>query len=285
MDLKNNIPAFAALVTLAIVLIVIFANSFRSVDPGHEGVLYRPFGGGIDTSTVFREGVHFIMPWDDVIEYDMRKKTKEMDLSVLDSKGLTVNISMSVIYRIKSGSSPVVHNELGADYAEQIIKPQSLAIVRDIVGGYQAEDLYSVKRNELQEKAETQLSQELRRYYLITDALLIKDVDLPEQIEAAIIAKEEQEQRNLLAEKKKTEAFELAKAKVQTAKGDSASRVINEQAEAQAIKIKQEQLARSPQYIEYLRAQAVLETARKWNGEYGSGNVFGDSPVLLKSLK
>ena len=285
MNMKNNIPALSALITIVVVFVVLLANSFQSVDPGHEGVLYRPFGGGIDTAMAYKEGVHFIMPWDDVIEYDMRKQTQELDLSLLDSKGLTVSISMSVIFRVMSNRSPLLHNEIGPNYAERIIKPQALAIVRDIVGGFRAEDLYSVKRNELQQMAEDLLSSELTRYHLVTDALLIKDVDLPDQIEKAIIAKEEQEQRNLLAEKKKTEAYELALAKVQTAKGDSAKRIINEQAEAEAIRIKQQQLARAPQYIEYLRAQAVLETARKWNGEYGSGNVFGDAPVLLKNMK
>jgi regulator of protease activity HflC (stomatin/prohibitin superfamily) len=281
----SKLPVGALGITLVIFLAILLLNSFRSIDPGHEGVHYRPFGGGIDTENVYEEGVHFILPWNDVIEYDMRKLTQDLSLSVLDSKGLTVNISMSVINRIQTGKSPLIHLEVGQNYPEAIIKPTVLAIVRDIVGGYRAEDLYSIKRNELQQKAETSMSEELAKYHIIVADLLIKDVDLPSQIETAIIAKEEQEQRNLLAEKKKTEAYELALAKVQTAKGDSASRVINEQAEAEAIKIKQLQLAKSPQYIEYLKAQAVLETAMKWNGSYGEGNVFGDSPLLLKNLK
>lgn len=284
MNLKNS-PIGIAAIVLIVLIVILLVNSFRSIDPGHEGVHYMPFSGGIDREVAYDEGVHLIMPWNDVIEYDMRKRTQEMELSVLDSKGLTVKISMSVIHRIEPQKSPLIHVEVGKDYPSAIIKPTSLAIVRDIVGGYRAEDLYSIKRNELQQKAEQSMSKELGKYHIIVDALLIKDVDLPQQIETAIIAKEEQEQRNLLAEKKKTEAYELALAKVQTAKGDSASRVINEQAEAESIKIKQQQLAKSPQYIEYLKAQAVLETAMKWNGSYGEGNVYGDSPLLLKNLK
>ena len=280
----NSSVGIAALVLVGLGLMIL-ANSFRSIDPGHEGVHYRPFGGGIDREVAFDEGVHLILPWNDVIEYDMRKLTQDMELSVLDSKGLTVRINMSVIHRIEPQASPLVHVEVGQSYPQAIIKPTSLAIVRDIVGGYIAEDLYSVKRNELQQKAESSMSKELAKYHIIVDALLIKDVDLPPQIETAIIAKEEQEQRNLLAKKKKTEAYELALAKVQTAKGDSASRVINEQAEAEAIKLKQQQLAKSPQYIQYLRAQAVLESALKWDGSYGEGNVYGESPLLLKDIK
>lgn len=281
----SKLPFGALGITLIILAVILFMNSFRSIDPGHEGVHYRPFAGGIDKDVVYEEGVHFILPWNDVIEYDMRKRTQDLALSVLDSKGLTVNIAMSVIHRIVPGKSPQMHIEVGQEYPNAIIQPKVLAIVRDIVGGYSAEDLYSIKRNELQQEAEQTMRDELARYNIIVEDLLIKDVDLPEQIERAIIAKEEQEQRNLLAEKKKTEAYELALAKVQTAKGDSAKRVINEQAEAEAIRLIQTQIARSPQYIQYLKAQAVLETAKKWNGSYGEGNVYGDSPLLLKNVK
>ena len=107
-------------------------------------------------------------------------------------------------------------------------------------------------------------------------------MDLPDQIEKAIIAKEEQEQRNLLAEKKKTEAYELALAKVQTAKGDSAKRIVNEQAEAEAIRIKQQQLARARSTSSTCVAQAVLKRLASGTGSTDGATCSGMRPCCSR---
>ena len=63
---------------------------------------------------------------------------------------------------------------------------------------------------------------------------------------------------------------------METAKGDSAKAIINATAEAEAIKIKQQQLRQSTQYIEYLKAQ-------KWDGQMPQ--VVGSGSGLIIDLK
>ena len=68
----------------------------------------------------------------------------------------------------------------------------------------------------------------------------------------------------------------MAAAKIATAKGDSAKTIIRATAEAQSIKIKQEQLRSSSQYIEYLKAQ-------RWDGKMPQ--VVGSGGGLIIDLK
>ena len=93
----------------------------------------------------------------------------------------------------------------------------------------------------------------------------------PEQVLAKEL--ENQEIIKKMAEQKKQEQEYLAAAKIATAKGDSAKTIIRATAEAQSIKIKQQQLKSSSQYIEYLKAQ-------KWDGKMpqvvGSGGLIID---------
>ena len=58
--------------------------------------------------------------------------------------------------------------------------------------------------------------------------------------------------------------------------GDSAKAIINATAEAEAIKIKQQQLRQSPTYIEYMKAQ-------KWDGKMPQ--VVGTGSGMIIDLK
>ena len=98
-----------------------------------------------------------------------------------------------------------------------------------------------------------------------------------DSIATAIQEKEQQEQKNLLAEKMKVEAINKAAAQIEEARGDSSAQVIRAAAEAEMIRLKQAQLAKSPNYIELVKAQ-------QWDGSYGTGNVYGEGISLFKSL-
>ena len=63
---------------------------------------------------------------------------------------------------------------------------------------------------------------------------------------------------------------------VATARGDSASKVINALADAAVIKLKTQSLTASPQYIELVKAE-------KWNGVLPV--YFGGNPNMLFSIK
>jgi len=274
---SNLGPRLFGLIFLAFIVLILVSRTLVNVSPGEEGHVYHPFGGGLDVTNTKSEGMHFVLPWNEMIVYDIRQKTIDQQMEVLDKNGLDVSIDLSLTYSPTKGQTGIIHNETGEGYEDVLIIPQMRGVTREIIGRYTAEELYSTKRDALQTEIEYMLNQNLNGSHISVKYALVRDVGLPDRIAQAIQDKEQQEQKNLLAEKMKVEKRNLAMADIEEARGDSMSQVIRAAAEAEMIRLKQAQLAKSPNYIELVKAQ-------KWDGSYGSGNVYGGGVSLFKSL-
>jgi regulator of protease activity HflC (stomatin/prohibitin superfamily) len=66
---------------------------------------------------------------------------------------------------------------------------------RKIVGQFTPEEIYSTKRQEVQTSVEEGLRVALKGKHVVVEAILIRNVDLPEKLKAAIAEKLEEEQR------------------------------------------------------------------------------------------
>ncbi|MCP4551125.1 MAG: prohibitin family protein, partial [Bacteroidetes bacterium] len=61
-NLKKILPV--GIIIMAVIFLIIFWSRMTiTIDAGHGGVLFRTFGGGIDTENTYDEGFHFIAPW------------------------------------------------------------------------------------------------------------------------------------------------------------------------------------------------------------------------------
>lgn len=271
-------PRLILIFFLIVLALIAITRMLVNVSPGEEGHIYKPFGGGLDINTHYSEGMHLVWPWNEMIVYDIRQKTINQTMEVLDKNGLDVNIDLSLTYSPTKGQTGIIHNETGTGYEDVLIIPQIRSVTREIIGRYTAEELYSTKRDVLQTEIEAMVNTNLNPSHITVQYALVRDVGLPALIATAIQNKEEQEQKNLLAQKMKVEAINLAAAQIEKARGDSSAQVIRAAAESEMIRLKQLQLAKSPNYIELVKAQ-------KWDGSYGSGNVYGEGVGLFKTLK
>lgn len=271
-------PRIFMIFFLVFLALIVLSRCLENIPPGFEGHIFKPYTSGLDTETHYDEGIHIIAPWNQMITYDIRQQTISEAANVLDKNGLPVSINLSVTFSPSKGKTGYIHKETGSGYEAVLISPQIGSVTREVIGRYTAEELYSSKRDVLQTEIHELLQKNLLDKNITIHYALVSDVDLPDLISQAIQSKEEQEQSNLLAEKKKVEAINIAAAQIEEARGDSTSRVIRAAAEAMEIKLKQEQLARSPNYIELVKAQ-------QWDGSYGEGNVYGEGISLFKGMK
>jgi len=205
-----------------------------------------------------------------------------MDMNVLDKTGLEVGIDVSIQYKPMDDRIGYLHKEVGKDYKNVIVTPYPRNVVREITGQFTAEELYSTKRDQLQSQCEKILTEKFAEKNLILQDVLIRDVNLPKKIKDGIEAKEAQKQKNELAEKINAEKQFLATAAITEAEGVKQSKILRAQGEAEAIKLKQQQLRQSPQYIEFIKWQGYAETGKS---PYGENNVFGAETAVLKGLK
>ncbi len=183
---------------------------------GEAGVRYTPFGG-TDLTQTYGEGLNLHAPWVDVIKYDVRVQEKLEDMAVLSSNGLNIGMDVSVRWRPVAAELPQLHTTYGRDYYTKLVQPELRSAAREIVGQFTPEELYSTRRAELQGQMEEQVKQAVSGRYVLIDAVRIRDLRLPEQIQLAIQNKLEEEQEaeryeftiqkeRLEAERKKIEA-------------------------------------------------------------------------------
>tara|TARA_B100000768_G_scaffold179485_1_gene197267 strand:- start:609 stop:1484 length:876 start_codon:yes stop_codon:yes gene_type:complete len=243
-----NGKKIAGLVVLAI-FVIIMLTSWQKTPGGHEGfqfIQYGP-GKGIDQTTVYGEGRHFIFPWNDFITMSVQEKTMPFEQEVLDKNGLTVIIDCSVNYQLRKGAGGWMYSEKGDDgrWDQNIVTPTAKGAIKDVAGKYDAEELYSTKRDEMEVEIQSLIETRLNDYRVNVTFIEIADVDLPEIIKKAIEDKQEQDQKNQLAQKKELEQTYLANAKIQTARGDSASVVIEAAGRAEAYRLESRDLTKS----------------------------------------
>jgi regulator of protease activity HflC (stomatin/prohibitin superfamily) len=144
------------------------------------------------------------------VEYDVRLQEKEESMDVLARNGLSIHIDVSVRYSPIPSELPLLHREIGADYEAKIVLPQIRASTRKVIGKYLPEELYSSKRDQIQEEIYHETDSLLRDKHIHLDAVLIRSVKLPASIAEAIERKLKQEQEAMeyefRIEKEKKEA-------------------------------------------------------------------------------
>ena len=185
------------LILLGIVLFLVFARSTVTIGSGEAGVIYRTFGGGVDTEKTLDEGFHIIAPWNNVIKYEVRQQEIYENMSVLSSNGLEIALDISTWYQPVFDELGLLHKTKGADYLNRIIKPSIRSATRSVVGRYTPEQIYSSKRDAIQEEIFAETKKILNDQYVQLNRILVRDVTLPPTIKEAIERKLGQEQESL----------------------------------------------------------------------------------------
>lgn len=173
---------------------MLLLGSCTTIPAGHGGVLFRPFGGGVDTSKVYGEGFHWVAPWNEMVKYDLRLQEREEAMDVLARNGLSIHLDVSFRFLPIAQELPKLHREIGPDYAEKVVIPQIRSSARKVIGKYLPEELYSTKRDIIQEEIYHETDSILRTKHIHLDAVLIRSVKLPASIAEAIERKLRQEQ-------------------------------------------------------------------------------------------
>ncbi len=181
-----------------IFLIIILAKSAVTIDAGHAAVLYETLGDGVDSDKApLGPGFHIIAPWNRVIDYETRQQEIPEKMSVLSSNGLDIKLDASVLYEPDVKNLGKLHNEKGENYLSRVLQPAIRSAARSVVGRYTPEQLYSTKRDAIQEEIFEETRKIVESQYIQLNNVLIRDVTLPPTIKDAIERKLRQEQESL----------------------------------------------------------------------------------------
>lgn len=248
---------FAVFFICVVGLIFVF-NPFVVVNAGERGVI-KEFGNVQDE--VWDEGLHIKVPVRDQIAI-MNVKTLKYEVGAsAASKDLQITTTtVAVNYHIVPELSNELYQQVGLSYEAKIIDPAIQEVVKASTAKYNAEELIT-KRPLVKDSIESGLKEKMLERGIVIETVYITNFDFSSEFNAAIEAKVKAQQMALQAEN------DLIRIEV-----EARQKVTQATAEAEAIRLIEEQLSKSPQYVQYL---AVV----KWNGELPK--VTGDSIPLI----
>ncbi|RMG84328.1 MAG: prohibitin family protein [Bacteroidetes bacterium] len=214
---------------IGLILILTFSNAtFLTIEPGKKGVLFHRFGGGLDKDNIYGQGFHVIAPWNKMFVYDVRIQEHFERMEVLSKNGLTIKVDLSCRYYPKPDEIGYLHEEIGEDYLNRIIIPEIRSATREVIGKYLPEELYSTKREAIQIEIFEQTEASINKKHLALDAILIREVVLPESLQAAIELKLKEEQSSLQMQfKLEKERQEAERRQIEAAGKAEANRILN----------------------------------------------------------
>lgn len=257
---RNAFPLTMVALLLVFSLFVFWNRVIITVRSGESGVMWKRFSG-TQIDTIYGEGTHLIFPWNVMHIYDVRIRKVDYDVPVLSTDGLEIDVAVSIRYRPVEKSVPQLHQEIGPDYVDRIIIPEVVTAVREVMGKYRPEQLYTLRTVEMQNQIIARAAMQVQDRFVIIDDVLIRRITLPEIVQGAIQNKLRQEQEALEYQ------FRLAKER---------SEAERKRIEAGGISEFQQIIAQglTENYLRYKGIEATLELSKSPNAKVivvGSG--------------
>ncbi|MCF8276699.1 MAG: prohibitin family protein [Flavobacteriales bacterium] len=216
------------MIAVFIVLMIGFTKMSVTIHAGEAGVLFRTFGNGVDTTHTYGEGFHVIAPWNNMIRYEVRQNELLEQMSVLSANGLEITVDLSAWYHPDQSKLPKLHQEKGQDYLNRLVKPAVRSATRSVVGRYTPEQIYSSKRDAIQEEIYLETKEILDPQYVQLNEVLVRDITLPTTIKTAIENKLKQEQESLEYEfRLQRELKEAERIRIEAEGKAAANRILN----------------------------------------------------------
>jgi len=175
----SRLSALATLVGLAWL-----GGCGTTIGPGQAGVLWRASGG--TQPTVYGEGLHYVAPWNQLYVYDLRSKSHDEVLNVIAVNGLGIKLDASVRYHLSPNEVVALQKEIGPAYYETILEPVLRSEARRVLGRYTPEEIYSTKRDLIEREIREGLRTKIEGKHILLEAVLIRNVELPDAIRHAI---------------------------------------------------------------------------------------------------
>lgn len=264
---------------LGLFTVIILIDLFLiRIDGQHVGVVQKPNGVSDDE---LHAGWHIIPFWWRVEELDKTVQVytfstksgdgtkKDADAIWVPTKdGIKMGFDVSVSWRIDPEHASWIYanvSEMDDDpstntryvwIGENIIRAKTKSELALTVSNYTPIEVYSTKREEIQDHVIERLKKELALKHIILDQVDIREVFYNSDYEKAINNKKLAEQETFRLEEVTKQKLELEK----QAEINKNIAIQQAQGEAEALKIKGQSINQNPKIVE-------LEWINKWNGQ------------------
>ena len=197
---NNKLLSLIIVLLFSVTILFSFASSiFFVVESTERAVIFRKFTGGLDKKNIIIPGFNYKMPWNDIYKFDITDNLVEETIDVLDKNGLNINVDVTMSFHPVYDSIGEIYETFQMDYLRRLVRPEFRSTVRQVMGRYTAEEIYSTKRSAVETQIQSEASLVLIKpgNNIVMKSLLIRSISLPDQIKNAIESKLQQEQEAL----------------------------------------------------------------------------------------
>tara|TARA_B100001175_G_scaffold44658_1_gene33887 strand:+ start:8905 stop:9729 length:825 start_codon:yes stop_codon:yes gene_type:complete len=228
---NNKLLSLIIVLLFSVTILFSFASSiFFVVESTERAVIFRKFTGGLDKKNIIIPGFNYKMPWNDIYKFDITDNLVEETIDVLDKNGLNINVDVTMSFHPVYDSIGEIYETFQMDYLRRLVRPEFRSTVRQVMGRYTAEEIYSTKRSAVETQIQSEASLVLIKpgNNIVMKSLLIRSISLPDQIKNAIESKLQQEQEALAYQFRLDKEKSEAERKRIAAEGEAkANKIIN----------------------------------------------------------
>src|SRR6478735_4885413 len=236
---NRRLPIIIFGIIAFIVLMTLSSSLFFTISATERAILFYPFGKGLEKDRVMEPGFHMKAPWNDVYVYTVNEVSSDENMDVLDKSGLSIHVDITVRYYPIPDKIGYVHEKFTKNFVNVLVTPEVRSTVRQVMGRYTAEEIYSTKRAEVENSIKNETEKILNQNNVNATAVLIRSIALPEQIKQAIENKLQQEQEALAYQFRLTKEQSEAERKRIAAEGESrANNIINNSLSDKLLKMR-----------------------------------------------
>ncbi|MBE9177690.1 prohibitin family protein [Oculatella sp. LEGE 06141] len=189
--------------------LALFSAAFRNltiITAGHVGVV-ELFGTVAERP--LQPGVHLTNPFSEIIQFSTRLRDLKETIEVTSAEGLAFNIDVSLQYKLNPQKAAEIYTNIGTD-EDEIVSSRFRSIVREVTASYPAVAVYSTRRQEVAQTLRDRLNQQLQPLGFTVEETLLREVQIPESLQASVQSKlqaeQESQQMAFTLEKERQEA-------------------------------------------------------------------------------
>lgn len=272
---RGSLTGIIAALVLAVVLNTVSAG-LVFILPQDRGVVISAVEFAGYRQEILQPGLRWVIPYaENVQTYSISKSTYTMSIAQLEgdiqgddsiaartADGQEVYIDASIIFSLDPNDVLAVHIIWQDRYLDDLIRPTVRGVIRDAVSQFKVNEVYSTKRDELKQEIETNMMKTMDDNGLILSDFVLRNITFTTEYAASIekkqIAEQLAQEAEYIVEQRKQEAEQARQvaegtrdAAIIEAGGRAQSQVIEAKAEAEALQLIGNVLAKHPELLNY----------------------------------
>ena len=175
MDFDKITGIVAILLFFAIIGFYVFCVSV--ISPDERGIVFR-HDGGLDKENIF-SGHKITAPWDQLIIYNITTQEGSEQMSIQSKDGFTYRCKFTYRFRVKPNKIAFLHEEVGRDYHEIVIKPELRSVVREEFGRYTSTKIAAMENMQFGLEVYHRAQRGIEEKYLLLESVSIQEIIAP----------------------------------------------------------------------------------------------------------